>query len=139
MVPLLFLHWEEQHLLVGLRGLSGRRAAGRRWTAGASSACIRRWRGRAGTASTMPLMPPAVLHHLVVVMDDCLEFGPLLGGEDPADTEEHAGVGLLQVGAILCDGVDLSEDFCLVGLIGTDHGAQKNLVLLQSCLEVNQL
>ena len=47
-----------------------------------------------------------------------LHLGPLVGGEDAAQAEEHLGVGLFEVRAEVGDLRDLGEALGLVGRIG---------------------
>ena len=66
-----------------------------------------------------------------------LQLLPLVGGEDLADAEEHAGIGLLKIGAGLGDGVDLGEDLLLVKLVGFEHRAQLDFLFLKGGVEID--
>ena len=67
------------------------------------------------------------------------EVRPLVGCENAANAEEHFGVCLFEVGAGVCDLVDLGHGLCGVGRIGAEHGFKKNLLLLDVGFEVDEL
>ena len=68
-----------------------------------------------------------------------LELGPLLSGQDAADTEEHFCVGLFEVGAGLGGVVDLGQDFVGVWRVGGEEGLHLDLLLFEVGVEVDEL
>ena len=82
---------------------------------------------------------PVAEHHAAVATLLGLEFGPLVGGKDGADAEEHSGVSLFKLGAGLGGSVDLGEDLVGVGWVGGKHGFELDLLFFDGGLEVDEL
>jgi hypothetical protein len=68
-----------------------------------------------------------------------LELRPLVGGEDAADSEEHAGVGFFELGPGAGDVIDLAQDLVGVGRIDGEHGLEQDLLLLDIGFEIDEL
>ncbi len=88
-----------------------------------------------------PLTATIVPHPIVVMMlhPHRLQLLPLLGCEHLAQVEEHARVGLFQIGAGLSDGIDLGEDFGFVRLVGFDHGPEHDFLLFEVGIQIDEL
>lgn len=68
-----------------------------------------------------------------------LQLLPLIGRENLTDAEEHARIGLLKISAGLGDSIDLAEDFLLVELVGFEHWAEEDFLLLKRSVQIDQL
>jgi hypothetical protein len=68
-----------------------------------------------------------------------LELCPLIGGHDPANAEEHFGVGFFKFGTGVGDFADLGERLGGVGRISVEHGLKQNLLFFETGLYVDEL
>lgn len=84
---------------------------------------------------------PVATHHpaVVALLAHGLELLPLFGCKGGADVEEHARIGLLEVGTRLGDFIDLSKDLRLIGLVGGDHGLHEDFLFFEVGVEVDQI
>jgi hypothetical protein len=75
----------------------------------------------------------------VILTFGSLEFGPLVGCEDVANSEEHPGICFFELGAGLSGMVDLREDLVGVGLVCSKEWTHELLLLIEVGVQVHQL
>ena len=80
-------------------------------------------------------MPKAWIAPVRLIGAQCL---PLLGGEDGAQTKEHAGVGFLKLRASLCDAINLRQDPGLVRLVRSQQRLHRRLLFAHRGKQIHQ-
>jgi hypothetical protein len=68
-----------------------------------------------------------------------LELGPLIGGEDAAQAEEHPRIRLFEVGAQVGDVRNLREGALLIERAGIQDGLQLDLLFFESGVHLDEL